>query len=161
MPKRKLAKTPPEVAQAFLDATQKEKGRPLSEAEWEEHCQRMRGIKNLESGVVATKRRGKWVFRKEAGKRGPDYVEHPLTIDIKKRERDHLTELAKSRRRPPVEAATRARQQASKQPKIERLLLEYGLYNRDAPSRIEKKLKVSGSYVRKIRKIMRLTEGRP
>jgi hypothetical protein len=157
MPKRKLAKTPQHVLHAIKGAMQK--GRPVSDAELEEHRLRMRGVKNIGSGVMVTKRRGQLVFRKEAGKLGPDYIEHPRTIEIKKRERDFLTELAKLTRRPPVEAASRARLQTSKQPQIERLLLRHGLYNRNAPSLIEKKLKVSSSYVRKIRNKMRLTEG--
>lgn len=111
------------------------------------------------SEVYVTEQAGKPVFRQGAKKWQRGTTDHPLTIAGLKAEREFLSAQVKAVRRPPVEAASRARTARSLKPKVERLLRKYGPTLRPTCARVAKELGLSSSYVRQIRDQMTLTEG--
>lgn len=97
-------------------------------------------------------RRGKRVFR-TMGKAGADLAFPPEMYDIARQERDFLTLVATLRRQVPTEQAVRTRQARSNQ-RIERilqLLEQHAHLGRGAAAVVAAKMKVTASYVRRVR----------
>ena len=162
MPKRKLIKP----SQEAIDAIKQARNRPyVITAEQSDAHTKMLGrgtVRKIDSGAYVTERgKGKkLVFRDGPGLGGPDHEHSPLTRRVQEAERTFLTDVAKLKRTLHLAVLSKTRARKSLRSKIERLLLQHGLHNRYACSKIAIKLQVDGSYVRKIRNEMRLTEGK-
>lgn len=160
MPKRKLLKTKKETIEAFKQA--QKQPYVITPEQSEAHAQRLSDgmVKRIDSGAYVAERgrAKKLVFREGPGLGGPDHEEHPLTRQMQETERDLLTLAAKIRREARLVMMSKTHPRKSLRPKIEQLLRKHGLHNRDACGKVASQLKVDGSYVRKIRNEMRLTE---
>lgn len=161
MPKRKLIKP----SQEAIDAIKQARNQPyVITAEQSDAHAKMLGsgtFRKIDSGAYVAERGNgkKLVFRDGPGLGGADHEHSPLTRQVQEAERTFLTEVAKLKRTLHLAVLSKTRARKSLRTKIEQLLRKYGLHNRDACSKIASQLKVDGSYVRKIRNEMRLTEG--
>lgn len=159
MPKRKLTKTPVEALEAIKQA--RKRGIPITE---EEARQIQRSVSRPPSAVMPTGsiagkgKDGEPRYWSPGQRKGPGLLEPPLSRKLHEMERDYQTLVTKLRRRPPVEAATKARIERSKRAAIEQAWRAAGLASRNAANRIAKQYQVSPAYVRKVRAQMRLTE---
>lgn len=159
MPKRKLVKPSPDAIEAIKEA--RKRGIPITEVEVRQ-IQRSAGrppaVPVPKGTIVGKGKDGEPRYWTPDQRKGPGLLEPPLSRKLQEMERDHLTLVAKLRRRPPVEAATQARVERAKRGAIEQAWREAGLDNRNAANRIAEEHQVSAGYVRKVRAEMRLTE---
>jgi len=160
MPKRKLLKP----SKKTLDAIKRsqERGIPLTEDEATlirssvYHLQYPKIPQGVTSEPGYDGKRRYWV---EGQEKGPGSLELPIVRQVQEMERDFLTEVAKLQRRPPTEAAAKARRAHSKAPEIERALRAFGIGCRDAVKNVALQLHVSEGYVRSVRSKVRRSEG--
>lgn len=152
MPRRKIAKTPPETLAAFKAALSVP--RHLS-AEEEEEFQAFRRraylIKPSPIRVCVIRRRGRYVFRVE-GQAGADFEDHPQTLEYRKRERDFLSYWAKQAG-PPIAAGVKARQSKAeaREREILRLLEKFADKGSGAAAVVARELRISAKQVREVR----------
>lgn len=161
MPKRKLVKPSPDAIEAIKEA--RKRGIPITKEE-ARHVRssvgRLSAVRVPKGTIVGKGKDGEPRYWTPGQRKGPGLLEPPLSRKLQEMERDHLTQVAKLRRRPPVEAATQARVALSKRAAIEQAWRVAGLDNRNAANRIAEEHQVSAGYVRKVRAEMRLTEGK-
>ena len=161
MPKRKLVKPSEEAFDAIKQAHAC--GVPFTEEEAKSISSSVYLLsypqlpKNVTSDIGYDGQRRYW----SDGKKGPGSLEPPNVRQVQEMERDHLTVMAKAKRRPPILAAAKARIALSKRGAIQQAWREMGLDTPHAAKQIAHRLKVSAAYVRKVRAEMRLSERTP
>ena len=161
MPKRKIVKLSEEAIDAIKQA--RARGIPFTEEEAKSisssvyHLSYPQLPKNVTSDIGYDGQRRYW----SDGKKGPGSLEPPNVRQVQEMERDHLTVMAKAKRRPPILAAAKARIALSKRGAIQQAWREMGLDTPHAAKQIAHRLKVSAAYVRKVGAEMRLSERTP
>lgn len=161
MPKRKLVKPSLDAIEAIKEA--RKRGIPIKEEEArriQRSVGRLSAVPVPKGSIAGKGKDGEPRYWIPGQRKGPGLLEPPLSRKLQEMERDHLTLVAKLRRRPPVEAATQARVARSKRAAIEQAWRVAGLDNRNAANRIAEEHQASAGYVRKVRAEMRLTEGK-
>lgn len=160
MPKRKFL----DPSKKALDATQKaqQDGTPLTDQE-AAHIRSsvyLLPYPRISQGVTSKPgydgERRYWGTGQE---KGPGSLELPIVREVQKMERDYLTEVAKCQRRPPTDAAAKARRARSRLPQIEQTLRAFGIDRRDAVKNVAQQLHLSEAYVRRVRNKVRQSEG--
>lgn len=161
MPKRKIVKLSEEAIDAIKQA--RARGIPFTEEEAKSisssvyHLSYPELPRNVTSDIGYDGQRRYW----SDGKKGPGSLEPPNVGQVQEMERDHLTVMAKAKRRPPILAAAKARIALSKRGAIQQAWREMGLDTPHAAKQIAHRLKVSAAYVRKVGAEMRLSERTP
>lgn len=158
MPKRKLDKS-----EATLEAIKQAHQHGVQVDESVLHgVALLRDVPGMPLGVIVREgKQGEPRFYLPGQAKGPGRTEVPRLRHVLEKERDAKTEeFKRSKKRAPVEAASKARQAASKCGLIEQAWHEWGLDSRHAAKQIAHQFGVSAAYVRKVRAKMRLTEGK-